>query len=100
MRSREAAVSRAEIQYQFGVTSDEERTQEILERMLMLPCHGSGLEHQIAHNANCAAERQHAQNNDWIDSKRDDTDTSSYRRNEIHWRISLIESGIGQVHSG
>ena len=96
----EVAVSRAEIQAQFGVTSDQERTKEVLERMGMaLPRHGCGFEQPPAIDANCGVELQSWQNDDWADSRRGDTDTRSYRRGQIYRRISLIESGIGPIHS-
>jgi hypothetical protein len=68
--------------------------------MLMArPRHGRGFEQQTAIDANCGAELQSWQNDDWIDNRRGDTDTRSYRPGQIYRRISLIESGIGPIHS-
>ena len=64
------------------------------------PRHSRGLEQQTAIDANCGAKLQSWQNDDWIDNRRGDTDTRSYRLGQIYRRISLIESGIGPIHSG
>ena len=69
--------------------------------MLMArPRHGRGFEQQTDNDANGGGELQSWQNADWTDSRRGDTDTRSYRRGQIYRRISLIENGIGPIHSG
>ena len=46
-----------------------------------------------------AIERQHRQNGDWNDSRRDVLDTRLSGKSWTHSQISFIEGGFRQVHS-
>ena len=92
---------RGELLSLVGLTSDQEATEEILERKWMAPLgRDCRFGRRLVNNANCGVDRQHSQNNDGIDGRRNDLDTKAYRRSKIYGRIRLIERGFGQVRAG
>ncbi len=76
MRTREATDTR--IQFVVGTTSDQERTEEVLERMVITMFRRrGGFQHETAGKARCAVARHHWQNSDWIDGRRRDGDSDT-----------------------
>jgi len=60
---------------------------------------GGGFEHCTGGDAIGAIERQHRQNGDGNDNRRDVLDTRLSRKSGAHSQISFIEGGFRQVHS-
>lgn len=90
---------RGELLSLVGLASDEESTEEILERKWMAPfgpdCRFG---RRMINNANCGVDRRRSQNEDGIEGRGNDVNT--YRRSQIYRRIRLIERGFGQVWTG
>jgi len=102
-RRQTAPIPRAQraIQSDRGVTSDQKRTEEILERAGMaLSQRDSGLEHDSADEASWAVVWQGRQNRDGIDRGRNDLDAGTYRRSQIYGSVRFIEGSLGQVWPG
>ena len=92
---------RSELLSLVGLTSDQEGTEEILERKWMAPLgRDCRFGRRMINNANCGVDQQRWQNDDGIDGRGNDLDTKAYRRSKIYGRIRLIERGFGQVGAG
>lgn len=91
----EIAVGHAEIQSEYGMTSDQKTAEEILERMSMaLTQHSRRFESGTADNVICAAGWQ-AAHNDWITWGTDDLECGLCGKSQIYRCIGLIERGFG-----
>jgi hypothetical protein len=83
------------------ITSDQEGTEEILERTGMaLFRRDNRFEHRCTDKGNQAMVWQRRQDCDWIDGSRNDLDAGKYRRSQIYGSVSLVEGSLGQVRPG
>lgn len=83
------------------MTSDQKRTEKILERTRMaLSQRNCRLKHRAADKATETVVWQCRQNRDGIDGGGNYLDTRTHRRSEIYRSVSLVEGSLGQVRPG
>jgi hypothetical protein len=58
------------------------------------------LRRSSADSAGWAVRQRRRQNDVWIAKRSDDLHAKPDRRNQVYRRITLVEFGFGQVHSG